>query len=129
MSVVRMLCRNAPLKRAIGAGFAISATGMLGLVRWAFGTWAPGFQQLMLSRVGVWYAIITGTAGVAITYWLDQPDNYKVNTSIRVALQILALGVVYGRIADERLALGAVAVLMTFGWLRAICRWVWCCVR
>jgi hypothetical protein len=125
---VRVLCRNAPLKRAIGAGFAISATGMLGLVRWAFGTWAPGIQQLMLSRVGVWYIIITATAGVAITYWLDQPDNYKVNTSIRVALQILALGVIYGRVADERLALGAVAILMTFGWLRAICRWVGCAV-
>lgn len=97
---------------------------MLGIVRWAFGTWAPGLREVVFSRVGVWYALITGAAGVAITYWLDNPDNCKVNTSIRVALQGLALGAVYWSIADETLALAAVATIMTFGWLAAILRWV-----
>jgi hypothetical protein len=118
------LCRNAPAKRAVTAGFFVSASGMVGIVRWAFGTWAPGVRAVIYSRVGVWYALITGAAGVAVTYWLDNPDNYKINTSIRVALQGMALGAVYWSIADETLALAAVATIMTFGWLSAFLRWV-----
>lgn len=95
---------------------------MLGLVRWAYGTWMPGVQQLLFSRVGAWYLLITGAAGVALTYWLDDPNNQKVNTSIRVGLQGLALLVVYANIADERVGLAAVMVMMTSGWLWAILR-------
>lgn len=115
-------CRNAPAKRAIGAGFALSTTGMLGIMRWAYGTWMPGIQQILLSRVGVWYIIITGTAGVAITYWMDNPDNQKINTSVRVALQLLALGVVYFSIVDDKLAIVVVVAAMTLGYLMAIFR-------
>lgn len=124
MAVILLLIviRNAPAKRAVTAGFLISASGMVGIVRWAFGTWAPGVRAVIYSRVGVWYALITGAAGVAVTYWLDNPDNYKINTSIRVALQGMALGAVYWSIADETLAVAAVATIMTFGWLSAFLR-------
>lgn len=117
-----VLCRNTPAKRAIGVGCAISASGMWGIVRWAFGTWAPGVQQVVFSRVGLWYVIITGTAGVAVAFWMDDPANHKINTTIRVALQILALGTLYCAVADEYAALAALALLVCYGWLWAILR-------
>lgn len=93
---------------------------MLGIMRWAYGTWMPGIQQILLSRVGVWYIIITGTAGVAITYWMDNPDNQKINTSVRVALQLLALGVVYFSIVDDKVAIAVVIIAMTLRYTMAI---------
>jgi hypothetical protein len=112
--------RNTPAKRAIGAGFALSASGMLAVVRWLFGTWAPGLHELVFSRFGAWYVLITGAAGVGLTYWLDDPNNYKINTSIRVALQGAALVVVYASISDEYCAIAAVVLLMTSGWSWAV---------
>lgn len=96
----------------------------MALARWMYGTWAPGLQQVLFSRAGIWYVILTSTAGVALTYWLDDPNNEKINTSIRVGLQGLSLSVVYACIADEYVAIGAVLLLMTHRWLLAIFRWV-----
>lgn len=93
---------------------------MLAVVRWLFGTWAPGLHELVFSRFGAWYVLITGAAGVGLTYWLDDPNNYKINTSIRVALQGAALVVVYASISDEYCAIAAVVLLMTSGWSWAV---------
>lgn len=117
-----VLCRSTPAKRYIGVGWAVSAGGMWSIVRWAFGTWAPGIQQVIFSPVGVWYVIITGTAGVAVTYWLDDPHSRKINTTIRVSLQIVALGALYFAVADDYVALALMGLLVCFGWLWAICR-------
>jgi len=111
--------RNTPAKRAIGAGFALSASGMLALIRWVYGTWAPGIQQVLFSRVGAWYILLTGAAGVAVTYWLDDPANEKINTSIRVGLKGIAIALLYASIADEYVAVGAILLLLTHGWLLA----------
>ena len=118
------LFRHAPAKKAIGAGFAVSTAGMVALTRWAVSTWGPGVQQVVLSRVGVWYVILTGAAGVAVTYWLDDPANEKVNTTIRVGLQGLSMAVVYACVADERAAVAAVLLLMVHNYLLAILRCV-----
>lgn len=117
-----VLCRSTPAKRYIGVGWAVSAGGMWSIVRWAFGTWAPGIQQVIFSPVGVWYVIITGTAGVAVTYWLDDPNSRKINTTIRVSLQIVALAALYFAVADDYVALALMGLLVCFGWLWAICR-------
>lgn len=63
---------------------------------------------------------MTGAAGVAITFLLDNLASRKTNTLMRLTLQSLALGTVYWSLADQTLALAAVAAVMAasaFGWL------------
>jgi hypothetical protein len=111
-----------PYKRSLVAFFTLSSTSMMAAVRWLYGTWLPDMHSLLLSRPFLIYIIVTGLLGLAVTYWLDDTSNVKLNTTIRVTLRLVGLLLVYLGIADERVALGVVGFMVASGVLAAVGR-------
>jgi hypothetical protein len=111
------MCRTAPAKKYLAGSFVLSAGATWAFLKWCFSNSIPSMFQMLLTPVGVWYIIITATAGVGVTYWIDNPDHYKLHNTIRAGLQLAALFLVYTSIADPVLAIAAVLALICYGWL------------
>lgn len=77
---------------------------------------------VIYSRPFVIYLLVSGLVGLTLTYWLDDTSNVKINTTIRVGLNILGLLLVYSGISDERWAVGAVVLLVASPVLLTIIR-------
>jgi hypothetical protein len=111
-------CRNAPAKKYLAGGLALSAGATWAFLRWCIShARFLSIREVLLSPVAVWYIIITGTAGVAVTYWIDHPDHYKLHNTIRTGLQLVALVFVYNSFPDQGLAIAAVLFLICCAWL------------
>ena len=79
----------------------VSASSVLGLLRYIYGTWAPSALEVVTSKPFLMYMIITGLLGLGVTYWMDDLGNVKLNTTIRVTLQLLGLLGVYSGTCSE----------------------------
>ena len=90
-----VVMRSVPHKGKILAGFALSASSAAAAVRWAYGTWAPDLGALLTSRAALVYFLATGLLGLAATYWLDDPTNVKLNTTVSAALHLAGLLLVW----------------------------------
>lgn len=104
------------------AFFTVSASSLLAVVRWLYGTWLPDAHSLLTSRPFVIYLVVSGLLGLAVTYWVDDTTNVKLNTTIRVTLQLVGLLMVYLGISDERVAIAAIVLLVFSGVLLAVGR-------
>lgn len=122
VAAVALMCRNAPAKKYLAGGFALSAGAAWAFVKWCVSASIPGFFEILFSPAGVWYVIITGAAGVGVTYWIDNPAHYKLHNTIWRALQLVALGFVYSSIADQGLAIAVVLALICYDWLYGLFR-------
>jgi len=111
-----------PYRRSVAAFFAVSTSSLLAVVRWLYGTWLPNMHLVIYSRPFVIYLLVSGLVGLTLTYWLDDTSNVKINTTIRVGLNILGLLLVYSGISDERWAVGAVVLLVASPVLLTIIR-------
>jgi hypothetical protein len=121
--------RSVPYKRALSGALLVSTSSLLALVRWAYGVWWPGVQPLLHSPLVLWYFGVMGLAGAAVTYWFDDPANVKLMTSIRAALQLAGLGVVYASLADSAAGVAAVLLLATSPLTLGLCGWLWRLLR
>ncbi|KAK9851855.1 hypothetical protein WJX84_007640, partial [Apatococcus fuscideae] len=59
-----------------------------------FGRWIPSYHQLIYSPWVLGYLVATGLLGLALTYYYDDVSNHKLQTILRVALQLAGLGLV-----------------------------------
>lgn len=114
--------RSMPYKRAVMGFFTVSSTTMLAAVRWLYGTWLPDVHSLLLSRPFVGYVIATGLLGLAVTYWMDDTSNEKLNNTIRWTLRGLGLVLVYFGVADEPVAGALMGLMVGSGVLAAVGR-------
>ncbi|KAF6266577.1 hypothetical protein COO60DRAFT_4338 [Scenedesmus sp. NREL 46B-D3] len=117
-----MLMRSMPYKRSMVAFFTLSSTSMMAAVRWLYGTWLPDMHSLVLSRPFLLYILIMGLLGLAVTYWMDDTSNVKLNTTIRVTLRLVGLLLVYLGLSDEYAALGVMLLMVASGVLAAVGR-------
>jgi hypothetical membrane protein len=104
------------------AFFTLSSTSLMAAVRWLYGTWLPDMHSLLLSRPFLIYVIITGLLGLAVTYWMDDTSNVKLNTTIRVTLRLVGLLLVYLGISDERVGVALVVLMVASGVLAAVAK-------
>lgn len=112
-SCLHCSCRSMPYKRSLAALITVSSTSLLAMVRWLYGTWLPDAHTLITSRPFLCYLGISALLGWGVTYWFDDTSNVKLNTSIRVVLQIAGLSMVYNSVSDEYVAISAVALLLS----------------
>lgn len=117
-----ILMRSMPYKRAVMGFFTVSSTTMLAAVRWLYGTWLPDMHSLLLSRPFLGYVIATGLLGLAVTYWMDDTSNVKLNNTIRWALRLMGLALVYLGVADEGVGLALMGLMFGSGVLAAVGR-------
>ncbi|KAL4444614.1 hypothetical protein ABPG77_002431 [Micractinium sp. CCAP 211/92] len=89
------LYRTVPHKGKVFAGAAVFGSSFLAAVRWMFGVWLPSAHQVMTHPVTLAYLALSGLAGLATTYYYNNPENRKLNTMLRVALQLVGLTSVY----------------------------------
>ena len=64
--------------------------------------------------VGQWvvgYVLVAGLAGMAVTYYYDDPANVKLNTILRHGLRVLGLALVATSTTWSRASLGLAAAL------------------
>lgn len=89
-----ILYRVVPDKRKVAAGFMVFGSGVMTFGRWMFGTWIPSTAQLMHSKLVWGYLALSALAGLGVTYYFDNPANAKLNTILRVAMQLMGLAAV-----------------------------------
>ncbi|PSC75010.1 Nuclear envelope integral membrane 1 isoform A [Micractinium conductrix] len=87
--------RRVPHKGKLFAGTALFGSSFLASMRWLFGTWLPSAHQLLRHPVTLAYLAMSGLSGLALTYYYNNTGNRKVNTMLRVALQLVGLTSVY----------------------------------
>ncbi|GBF93748.1 hypothetical protein Rsub_06080 [Raphidocelis subcapitata] len=110
--LVFILMRSMPHKRKLVAALAVSASSVVGAMRWAYGTWAPDLAAIATSRAAITYFLVTGLLGLGITYWLDDQENVKLNTTVSAVLHLSGLLLVYLGTTSEPASLALVALLV-----------------
>ena len=106
-----------PYKRSLGAFYILTGSPVAAAQRWLYGTWRPSLGVLLQSTPFLVYLAVTWLLGLAITYWLDDINNIKLNTTIRVTLQLAGLTMLYFGIADGRVSVCVVVALVGGRWL------------
>eukprot|EP00775_Hariotina_reticulata_P013636 gene13635-13759_t len=107
-----IMMKNIPYRRSLAAFFAVSTSSLFAVMRWVYGTWLPNMHSVIYSKPFLIYLLVSGLVGLALTYWMDDTSNVKINTTIKVGLNLLGLLLVYFGISDERCAVGAVLLLV-----------------
>jgi len=120
--LVFILMRSVPHKRKIAAALAVSASSALGALRWAYGTWAPDLATVLTSRAAVVYFLVTGLLGLAVTYWLDDTANVKLNNTVRAVLHLSGLLLVFLGTTSEPASLALIALLVASRVLAPVAR-------
>lgn len=89
-----MLSRLLPDRRKVAGVFLLFGGGVMSFAHWLFGSWLPSTDQLMHSKV-VWaYLGLSSLLGLTLTYYYDNTENVRLNTIIKVALQVTGLAAV-----------------------------------
>jgi hypothetical protein len=86
-----------PHKGKLLAGTAVFGSSFLAAVRWLFGVWLPSAHQVLRHPATLSYLALSGLAGLALTYYYNAEGNRKVNTMLRVALQLVGLASLFLR--------------------------------
>jgi hypothetical protein len=107
----------------------LGAGGMWALLHWLYGTWSLSIiRDILISKLGqYWMRHYKASQSICFTLLgiirtLDGWHAIKLNNGVDVCLRVIALGLLYSTILDERVAAGAVVLLMTNGWLLAVAR-------
>jgi hypothetical protein len=93
--VLLYLYRRVPHKGKLLAGTAVFGSSFLATMRWLFGVWLPSANQVLHHPLTLSYLGLSGLTGLALTYYYNNTENHKINTMLRVALQLVGLGAVY----------------------------------
>ncbi|KAI7842677.1 hypothetical protein COHA_003608 [Chlorella ohadii] len=93
--VLLYLYRRVPHKGKLLAGTAVFGSSFLATMRWLFGVWLPSAHQVLHHPLTLSYLGLSGLTGLALTYYYNNTENRKINTMLRVALQLVGLGAVY----------------------------------
>ena len=89
--VLVLLYRSLPHKRSLVLGSALFGSTVAATMRFIFGTWVPSLSQIIHNPLVLGYTGISALMGLALTYYYDDPSNRKLNTTLKVALQVLGM--------------------------------------
>lgn len=89
-----MLYKSMPHKKKLLAIFAMLGSSAAATARWVFGTWLPSTAQILQNPLTMSYFFFSGLAGLAFTYYFNDVANHKINTILRVGLQLVGLALV-----------------------------------
>ncbi|KAK9855139.1 hypothetical protein WJX84_006268 [Apatococcus fuscideae] len=88
------ISRHLPSKKSVVVAFGIFGSSFAAVMQSLFGRWIPSYHQLIYSPWVLGYLVVTGLLGLALTYYYDDAGNHKLQTILRVALQLVGLGLV-----------------------------------
>lgn len=107
--------RSLPYKRSVVVASFLFGSSVAAGIRYIFGVWIPSLGQLVRNPLFLAYFGISWLLGLALTYYYDDTSNYKVNTLLRVALQLTGLAMVTASAPSYHgLALVGVILLATY---------------
>ena len=86
--------RSVPYKRSVAVVSFVFASSIAAALRFVFGVWIPSLGQLARNPLFLGYFVISWLVGLALTYYYNDPSDYKMNTLLKVALQLSGLGMV-----------------------------------
>ncbi|KFM26741.1 hypothetical protein F751_2718 [Auxenochlorella protothecoides] len=89
-----VLYRAFPHKKRLFAAATLLGSTFLGAMRYLLGTWVPSLRSLATNPLVLAYLALSAVAGLVVTYWFNDTSSVKVNTILRVALQVAGLGAV-----------------------------------
>jgi hypothetical protein len=112
--VLFVLYRSLPQRRSFIIGSALFGSTVMAVMRYIFGTWLPSFNQFIKNPLVLSYTALSALMGLAMTYYFNDSSNRKINTMLRVALQLLGLGMLAGSASSKEGA--ALAVFSVIAW-------------
>ena len=111
--VLFVLYRSFPHKKSFLVGSALFGSTVAAAMRFAFGTWLPSLQQIFNNPLVIGYTTLSALMGMALTYYYNDTSNVKINTLLRVALQLTGLGLLAASASSwEGSAAAVVAALL-----------------
>jgi hypothetical protein len=120
--LVFILMRSVPHKRKLLTAAAVSASSVAAAVRWAYGTWAPDLGAILTSRAALTYFLVTGLLGLAVTYWLDDTSNVKLNNTVSGVLHLSGLLLVFLGTTSEPASFCIIGLLLASRLLGPVAR-------
>ncbi|GLC38968.1 hypothetical protein PLESTB_000466600 [Pleodorina starrii] len=93
--LIYVMARQMPGRRSMATAAMMLGSSSWALLRWLTGYWLPSAYALLHNRWLLAYLVISGLFGAAITYLYGGVENTKLNTLIRVGLQLLGLLLLY----------------------------------
>ena len=94
--VLFILFRNVPHHRSIILSTLALGSTAVAVIHYIFGTWLPSLEQLARNPLVIAITILSGLTGMGITYYYNDTTNMKINTMLRVALQLVGLALMGG---------------------------------
>lgn len=101
--------RSLPHRRSIVLSTALFGSTVAAAMRLLFGTWLPSAAQLIHNPFIIGYVTLSALTGLALTYYYNDTSNRKINTMLRVALQLAGLGLLAASASSLEGAVAAVA--------------------
>jgi len=94
--VLFVLYRSLPQRRSFVVGSLFFGSTIAAAIRYIFGTWIPSFHQLIRNPIVLGYTALSAMMGLAMTYYFNDTSNRKINTMLRVGLQVSGLVMLAG---------------------------------
>lgn len=94
--VLFILIRNMPQRRSLVVGTLMFGSTFVAVMHYIFGTWLPSLAQLARNPLVIGATTLSGLVGMGVTYYYNDTTNVKINTMLRVALQLVGLALMAG---------------------------------
>ncbi|GFR41043.1 hypothetical protein Agub_g1476 [Astrephomene gubernaculifera] len=93
--LIYVLARQMPGRRSMSIAATLMGSSSWAVVRWLTGHWLPSTYALLHNRWLLGYLAMSSLFGAAVTYLYGGVENAKLNTLMRVGLQLLGLLLMY----------------------------------
>lgn len=99
--------RQLPGRRSLATTTMLLGSSSWAVVRWLTGSWLPSLYTFIHNRWLLAYVTVMGLLGAALTYLYGGVENTKLNTLMRVGLQLLGLLLLYAGTWTQPAVFGA----------------------
>ncbi len=99
--------RQLPGRRSLATTSMLLGSSSWAVVRWLTGSWLPSLYTFIHNRWLLAYVTVMGLLGAALTYLYGGVENTKLNTLMRVGLQLLGLLLLYAGTWTQPAVFGA----------------------
>lgn len=108
-----IIYRSLPHKGKLFAAVTLFGSSVMATARWILGTWVPSLRLVLTNPITLGYMVISGLAGLALTYYFNDTSSHKFNTILKVALQLLGLGLIALSVPSTETGIGAIVALLS----------------
>ncbi|PNH12374.1 Ferredoxin-A [Tetrabaena socialis] len=93
--LIFLMARQVPGRRSMATTAMVLGSSSWALLRWLTGYWLPSLYALLHNRWLLAYLATSGLLGAALTYLYGGVENTKLNTLMRIGLQLLGVLLFY----------------------------------